>query len=301
MKCEQCTATAIISNPCLCAQHFDKFILQTTQDTIARFSLFDKHTTICVAVSGGKDSLALLDVLTRLGYVTKGLFIDEGILGYREYSREDLDTYSGANNIFVTKVSFQESYGFTLDAALQTNISHACTLCGTFRRQLLNKYSRSFDVIATGHNLDDEAQTVLINLARGNTDLFFRLGPKTKASPHFTKRVKPFYFLTEKQILTYTTLRKIKTQFSECPYATTSYRAAVRDVLNKLEAKQPGTKRNIINTYLSFQEQTQSTTKTTTLLTICSRCGEPSQESLCKACIFQEQILITLAKKSSLK
>jgi uncharacterized protein (TIGR00269 family) len=301
MKCEQCSTTAIISNPCLCAQHFDTFILQTTQDTIARFSLFDKDTTICVAVSGGKDSLALLDVLTRLGYITKGLFIDEGIAGYREYSREDLDAYSNANNISVTKVSFQDAYGFTLDAALQTNISHACTLCGTFRRQLLNKHSQSFAVIATGHNLDDEAQTVLINLARGNTDLFFRLGPKTKPSQQFTQRVKPFYFLTEKQILTYTTLRGIKTQFSECPYATTSYRAAVRDVLNKLEAKQPGTKKNIITTYLSFQEQKQSTPSSPASLSTCSRCGQPSQDAICKACIFQERIARAITQTSSLK
>ncbi|MCF7799264.1 TIGR00269 family protein [Candidatus Woesearchaeota archaeon] len=286
MKCEQCSKTAISTKPALCKEHFDEFFLTTTQEVIDTFSLFDKKTNICVAVSGGKDSLALVDVLLRLGYPVEGLFIDEGIANYREHSIQDLDLFTQEKNFQVNKISFKEAYGFTLDQAMQTGKVHACTVCGTFRRQLLNKHAQGYDVIATGHNMDDEAQTILINLARGNTDLLFRLGPITKDTDLFVRRAKPFYFLSEKHILTYTILRGIRTQFGECPYAQTSYRAAIAKLLNEREVACAGTKRNILETYLQLQKKERK--EKINDLQHCKNCGEPSQEHICKACLFKE-------------
>ncbi len=284
MRCQSCENKAITTHPSLCPQHFDEYILNTVKETIERFSLLKKEETIGVAVSGGKDSLALLDILTRLGYSVEGIFIDEGIVGYREFSAEDLDIFSSKNNLKIRKYSFQTEAGFTLDAAVNQKKLHPCTVCGTLRRYLLNKHGKDFSILATGHNMDDEAQTILINLARGNKDLLFRQGPTTAENDLFVRKVKPFYFLKEKHILTYIVLRGIKVDFAECPYAHTSYRLSVRDLLNKEEEINPGTKRNIVETYLSLKKETPPPH-----LSICERCGEASKEKLCKACKLMDE------------
>lgn len=291
MKCELCDKKAIISQPSLCEDHFDKFMLDTVSSTIKKFNLFSKDSNILVAVSGGKDSLSLIDILLRLGYSVTGLFIDEGIKNYREHSIEDLDLFSSQKNFKVLKHSFKQEFGFTLDSAILTKQLHACTICGTLRRHSLNKFSEGFDCIATGHNLDDESQTILMNIARGNTDLFLRLGPISKESDVFTQRVKPFFYLTEKQILVYSLIRKIRVFYGECPYAYSSYRAFLRDELNKLENDFSGTKRNIVDTYLALKESISSTlTSAQKSVQKCSICQQPSKNSICKACQIQAKI-----------
>jgi len=290
MKCTRCEGKAIISNPSLCANHFEEYILEKVKKTITDFGLFSKKDRVCVAVSGGKDSLALIDILTRLGYSVEGLFIDEGIANYREFSSLDLHTFMDKHNLPLRTVSFKEISGHTLDEAMNTGKFHACTVCGTIRRYLLNKYSKEYDVIATGHNLDDESQTVLINLARGNTDLLLRQGPKSTTSKYFTQKVKPLIFVTEKQLLTYAILRGIKTGFEECPYANTSYRAHLRDLLNEEESKHPGTKLNIINTYLELKQGLSKEDSDEKQIGICELCGEASQEHICKACKLVSEV-----------
>lgn len=289
MKCDFCEQKAISKNPCLCKDHFNEFFLNTTQETIKKFNLFTKKSKICVAVSGGKDSLALLHVLKKLAYDVEGLFIDEGIKNYREKSKKDLAKFILENKIKLNTISFKEYAGFDLDDAMSTNKFHACTICGTLRRYLLNKHSKKYDVIATGHNLDDEAQTILINLLRANTDLFLRSGAKSKENEKFTQKVKPFYYLTEKQILTYVILNNIRVDFGECPYAFTSYRAQVRDLLNELESKRPGTKKNIVETHLKLKNNIGKKDEKI-ILNSCEKCGEASQEKICKACQLIEKM-----------
>ena len=315
MKCSVCEERAISSNPVLCKKHFDEFILKTVEETIERFELFDKKSRIIIGVSGGKDSLALADVLLRLGYDVSGLFIDEGIKNYREHSKEDLSFFSGKKNFSVIKKSFEDEFGFTLDEAISTKKYHACTICGTLRRYLLNKYSRGFDFVATGHNLDDESQTILMNLSRSNVDLFLRLGPKSEDSGFFTVRVKPFYFLTEKQILTYTLINNIRVEYGECPYAFTSYRANLRNELNKIEQKKSGSKKNIIETYLELKRIMKFKQKSEEIKNImidkkieninsplkktnkCLLCGEASQKPICKTCVISSKIKNILKHK----
>jgi uncharacterized protein (TIGR00269 family) len=289
MKCEQCEKKAISSSPALCPEHFDAFFLATVQDTISRYKLCTKEDKICVAVSGGKDSLALLDVLTRLGYTVEGLFIHEGIAHYREASEADLDEFCNKHSINVKKVSFLDEAGFTLDSAMETKQFHSCTLCGTLRRYLLNKYAEGYDVIATGHNLDDEAQTTLINLARGNTSLFLRQGVTTEESEFFTRKIKPFSFISEKHILTYVVLRQIKVDFAECPYAKQSYRAHLRDILNVYEQEHSGTKKNVLGSYLDLKDQLFVPGPKEGIHR-CKRCSQASQEEVCKACQLIAQV-----------
>ncbi|MGM5480983.1 MAG: TIGR00269 family protein [Nanobdellota archaeon] len=284
MKCEKCEKKAVSSSPALCKNHFEEFVLETVKQTIDQWNLIENNETIVVAVSGGKDSLTTLDVLSRLGYRVKGLFINEGIASYREHSIEDLKKFCNDNDISYTEVSFEKEFGFTLDEAVATGKFHPCTACGTLRRYLLNKHAANYDILATGHNLDDESQTIMINLFRANIDLFPRLGPKTEPSTWFVKKIKPLYLLTEKQVLTYTLLRGIRTQFSECPYATVSYRAALRDKLNRYESDHQGTKRTIIESYVKLKGRLPEGEHKDEQITPCERCGQASNEKVCKTC-----------------
>ena len=290
MKCKKCSEKAVSTNPAFCKKHFDEFILDTVRETIDRWDLIGKGESIVVAVSGGKDSLTTLDVLSRLGYDVEGLFINEGIEGYRGHSKEDLKTFCDENGISYTEISFYDEFGFTLDEAVATEKFHPCTTCGTLRRYLLNKHATDYDSIATGHNLDDESQTIMINLFRANTELFPRLGPKTEPSKWFVKKIKPLYLLTEKQVLTYTLLRGIRTQFSECPYATVSYRASLREKLNNYEMSHPGTKRNIVEGYVKIKDRLPNRDRKDDQIKKCDSCGQASNEQVCKACRITSEI-----------
>lgn len=296
MQCTTCEHKAISLHPQLCAKHFDNFFVQKVKDTIEEHGLCTHEDKICVAVSGGKDSLALLDVLTRLEYPVEGLFIHEGIANYREASEADLDEFCDKHNIKVRKVRFEDEAGFTLDEAMHTKKFHSCTLCGTLRRYLLNKYAEGYDVIATGHNLDDEAQTVMINLARGNTNLFLRQALRTGEKEEFVTKIKPFSFLTEKQILTYVVLRQIKVDFAECPYARQSYRAHLRDILNTFEQTNPGTKENILASYLRMKKNLVAPQGSA--LRSCKVCGQASQEDTCKACKLTKEVNAVIEQTS---
>jgi tRNA-5-methyluridine54 2-sulfurtransferase len=277
-----CGQPSIQSNPPLCKEHFVKRFEERVQKTIRDFHLLSKKDSVLVAASGGKDSLTTLFILKKLGYDVSALAIDEGIAGYREHTLHDLTGFCKKNKIPLRIVSFKDSFGKTLDRIIKEQKPHPCTVCGTLRRYLLNKHANGYDVIATGHNADDEAQSVLMNLARANIDLFPRGGPVTTSRGEgFIKRVKPLYFCTEKEVLTYAVLNGFAGTFTECSYATQAYRAEIRDELNEYERNHPGAKIRILKQCLNVKArvpQQSSVTKP------CSSCGEPSQQGLCKAC-----------------
>ncbi|MFT4310757.1 MAG: TIGR00269 family protein [Candidatus Woesearchaeota archaeon] len=257
--------------------------------TITHFKLCSVTDRICVAVSGGKDSQVLLVVLKTLGYNVEGLLIDEGIAGYREKTIVDMQALCDAYKVPLRIVSYKQEVGKSLDEIMQQRKGIACTVCGTFRRYYLNKYASSYDAIATGHNIDDEAQAILLNIISGQPELLVRLGPQSGTQQHkgFTKRIKPLYFLSEKQIRAYAFLKKLHIQPDECPYAPMSLRAKVRDWLNAYEYRHPGTKKHIVEWLLEYK-QTQNVVDSE--IKQCSRCGAPSHGEVCKACLLKDEI-----------
>lgn len=288
MKCKSCSKKAVISN--YCSDHFIDYFENTVKDTIKQFFLLKKSDKVVVAVSGGKDSLTTLYVLKKLGYKVDGLAIDEGISNYRERTLGDLDKFSKEHNIKINIILFKAEFKYDLDEILKKHKLNPCYVCGVFRRYLLNKYSKKYDVIATGHNLDDEAQAIMMNIAKAQPELLSRLGPVTglKNSKYFTKRIKPLYLLKDREVKAYTVLKGFRVQYSECPYSFASFRASVQEELNNLEQKQPGVKLNIIQNFLDNQDKIKDKFSTTETVNTCIKCGEPSSGEICKTCEIME-------------
>jgi uncharacterized protein (TIGR00269 family) len=276
----QCKEKAVYTNPNYCKKHFCEYVEEKTASTINNFNLIAQNDRICVAVSGGKDSVSLLYILKKQGYNVEALAIDEGIEGYRNLTLDFLKAFCEKHSIKLTIKSYENDFGKRLDSVVK-NGEPACNICGTFRRHMLNKYAAEYDKIATGHNLDDEAQAVLMNLFKAQTNMLGRQGPKT-SKKDFVRKIKPFYFLKEKEIMAYAFLNNFNVPFIECPFASVSFRGHIRDWLNKLESKTPGTKENIINHYLSLT--TNLMVNDTSELDECPLCGFPSSNGLCHAC-----------------
>jgi len=285
MHCGTCAEKAVWLQPALCAKHFTNYFEEKVKCTIDEYELIPSKAVVTVAVSGGKDSLTILHILHKLGHSCNALLVDEGIADYREHTIIDAKRFCEARDIPLRIVTFEDLTGKKLDDMLRENPdARACTVCGTFRRHLLNAHADG-DVLATGHNADDEAQAVLMNILRAQTTMMTRPGPATNAGGGFTRRIKPLYFCTEKEIMTYALLQGFAGDFTECPNARASYRARVRDVLNAYEAKHPGAKQRILAHHLRLQLPKDSTP-----LRQCSRCGEPSTGDVCASC----KMLVTI-------
>ena len=285
MKCSKCSESSVSDNPALCKEHFISDFESRVKKTINEYNLLSKKDKVCVAVSGGKDSMSLLHILKKKGYNVEALALDEGIKEYRDATLSFLKDFCSQKNIPLNVYSYKKEVGKTVDE-LSKKYSPACTVCGTFRRHLLNKYAERYDKIATGHNLDDEAQAIMMNILNAQTKLFSRQGPKTSIAQGFVQKVKPFYHMKEKEIMIYSLLNGLNTSFKECPYAHNSFRFFVRSELNKLEAKNPGTKENIINKYLSLRNAPERIEG----INICEVCMSPCSGKVCKACRLQKEM-----------
>ncbi len=262
---------------------------------------------ICVAVSGGKDSLAVLHLTRKylqehnLNNKLFALAIDEGIHEYRATTLQDLGEFCKQWNIPVAVVRSKEVFGHTLDEAYpvvnKDTKKKPCNVCGVWRRYLINKCAREAGAtkVITGHNLDDEAQAIVMNWFKANTSLAAHLGPISGVEEYelFVPRVKPLYFCPEKEVRLYALLKGFQIQFVECPYARDGYRAQIQDLLNDFEAKYKGTKQGIINSFLDIlpllKERQRQMEKEP--IRKCQECGEPAHGSICNACKIKEVLM----------
>ena len=293
--CNQKPIISLEAGEKLCKGHFTEYFENKVFKTIRQFDLIGKEENLGVAISGGKDSLALLHILKKLSQQNPKIklttiAINEGIEGYRNKSLITAQKFCDKLGIKLNIYSYEEEFGMPLDNMLKTLDVKPCTICGIFRRYLLNKKSKElgFTKIATGHNLDDECQSILMNQFKNNIQASARLGPKVglnSKNKNFVQRVKPLYLCTEKEVTTYAFLNGILDVFNECPNVAKSYRAQVRDMLNDFEAKFPGTKYSIINSFLQTLPDLKAAFKDAEV-NFCKSCGEPAAKDKCNACKF---------------
>lgn len=305
MKCTKCGEKAVYQGlgQNFCKNHFINYFENKVFRTIKSYELFNKNDTVCVATSGGKDSLAVL-YMTML-YCKKhnikffALAIDEGISGYRDHTLNDLITFCEKYKITLHIFSFKDIFGDTLDnirdKALHEKNKKPCTVCGIFRRTALNRISRELGAtkLVTGHNLDDEAQSYLMNLFLGNMSHNAALGPITgiNLNDKFIPRVKPLYFMLEKETRLFALLKNFKVSFNECPNINQSFRAIVRDELNIIESKLPGAKNSVVKAFLEILPTLKDHYKNNKPFKICKKCGDPSSNDICNACKLEEELI----------
>jgi len=271
------------------------------------------------AVSGGKDSLSLLHYLLRLsrkhpGWRVKALHIDEGIRGYREYTRQRFERFASEWGVEYRVVSFEEEFGYTLDEIVRIGRERGlpyqpCTYCGVFRRYLMNKAAREMGatVVATGHNLDDIVQTFLMNILDGNISAVSKLGPVSGPGEHpkFVRKVKPFYEILERETTLYAVLHGLYTGFEECPYASLGTRWQVRRFINQLEERNPNVKYSLLSSLERLRKilsrSGHAAGEDEEGPYTCAICGEPSAHPICRACQLRLELGILRLSEERLR
>lgn len=281
----------------LCKKCFTQSIEAKVRATITRYHMLNFNDHLAVAVSGGKDSLSILHILAKLRKfrpktTLTAVTVDEGIKGYRDEALEIASALCKKLEVPQHIVSFKELYGFTLDEMIahvrergRTELT-ACAYCGVLRRRAINAGAKHIkaDKIATGHTLDDEVQTELMNIFHGDIARLAKEKPVTsEVHPMFVQKIKPFCEIPEKESALYAYVKKISFQDTPCPYASEALRNDIRGMLNCMEAKHAGTKFTVFKAMERLRPAIEETVKKENFKT-CMECGEPSALDLCKAC-----------------
>ena len=267
MNCRKCGTKAIINmrqhKLALCPQHYPPWVIQQTERTLHKYRMFTQDDKILVAVSGGKDSLALWDILHQLGYRADGLYIGLGIdegLQYSDESRQLCEDFAQARGLHLTIVDFASEYGLTIPemaARTRRGQDKPCSVCGLSKRHIMNRVARAgnYTVLATGHNLDDEAATLFGNTLNWLSGYLLRQAPVLPASRGFARKVKPLFRFTEREMATYAMVNGIEYIEEECPFSVGAKSILHKELLNQLEENSPGTKQSF---YLSFLQQKEA-------------------------------------------
>ncbi len=299
IKCSKCDRRAVIfqrhSNRHLCKRHFTEDFERRVKRAVKKYDMIRKGDRIAIALSGGKDSVTLAFVLNKLyGFRSDleffAITVDEGIANYRPPTVEIARNVTEKLGMEHVVVSFEEEFGMTLDEMVRRGNKKPCTYCGVFRKYLLNRTAREMGAtkLATGHNLDDETQTILLNFLNADMERMARLIPQ-RVQEGLIMRIKPFRYVYEKEVVVYGFLHNLPMDFDECPYSHFPVRAAVRDFLYEFENKYPGRKFSVMS---SFEKLIPCLKKMYPQIELnrCERCGEPTPRKVCQACRLLEEL-----------
>ncbi|KAJ5073285.1 cytoplasmic tRNA 2-thiolation protein [Anaeramoeba ignava] len=299
--CENCkTKRAVFLRPKngskVCKECFIELFEEEVHETIQKFQMFEPKEKIGIGASGGKDSTALIHVLTKLKEKYKYendfvlISIDEGIHGYRDDSLETVKRNQLFYNLPLEIVSFKDLFGWSLDdIILNLGPSNSCSYCGILRRQALDLAAQKISVkkLATGHNANDAAETVLLNFLRGDSVRISRSSEFIINDQNDFKRCKPFIYAYQKEIVAYAYFNKLDYFSTECPYAVNALRGKPRIFLNDLERVHPSGIIDIIDSGQLFALPDSSIKPK---IQKCQKCGAVSSQNLCQACILLEKL-----------
>ena len=294
-ECSRCGGkpfyTRRYSGETLCVSCFKDSITDKTRRTVSKYKMIAPGERVAVAVSGGKDSLSLLKVLTDLCRSRRNpivaISVDEGVAGYRDEALDHARSLTTELGIEHFVVSYKEMFGFSLDEALdwkeERDVS-SCSFCGVFRRRAIDEAAvrAKASVVATAHNLDDYVQTFMMNLMHGDVARLGWLDPSYADGSFPMRRVKPFMEIYEEEVALYAFQTGVPFQSVSCPYVHEGLRSEVRDYLNMMEANHPGIKNVLLRSSLDVVSRyVHSSDK---LSVPCSSCGKPSSSGLCNVC-----------------
>lgn len=263
--------------------------------TIADHELILKDDKILVAYSGGKDSCAVLYMLKKLGYNVEALTIDLLIGDWSMENLVNIRKFCKEQKIKLHEVNVRDEFGYSMcyiRSAVQAKVAlKNCTICGVIKRWILNRKARELEAtkIVTGHNLDDEAQTIFMNMMKGNPKLSVGLGPKSgvMSDGKFVQRVKPLYFCADSDLRKYSMAMKFPVLYDPCPCSSAAFRRDILNALDGLEKEYPQVKYNIVNNYLKSRPmlvKAYSGDDKLNRMNYCTSCGDPTRNAVCKAC-----------------
>ena len=311
MKCRVCREPAVIDirrhNANFCGEHLLRLVRDQTTKAIDEFQMIRPGERVLVAVSGGKDSLALWDVLNELGYEADGLYIGLGIGGYSDRSGEMTRAFAADRGLTLHEVDLRAEYDTDVPTAAKATRRVPCSACGMSKRHLFDQAALDggYDAVATGHNLDDEAAVLFGNTLRWQTEYLARQLPVLPARPGFPRKIKPLVRLGEREMAAYCVLRGIDYIVEECPMAVGNKHLGYKEALNAIEATSPGSKHDFYFGFLAraaerFRDAAPAALESGDLAT-CERCGSPSTSEVCAFCRLIERSAghepVTLTRK----
>jgi tRNA-5-methyluridine54 2-sulfurtransferase len=293
VKCQVCRGPAVIDvrrhNANFCQEHFLRLCRDQTTKAIDQFSMFEPDDRVLVAVSGGKDSLALWDILIELGWKADGFHIGLGIGDYSGASHAYADRFAKERGLTLHVDDLLRDHGFDVPNGSRAAKRAPCSACGLSKRHLFDEAARrgGYDAIVTGHNLDDEAAVLMGNVLHWHTDYLGRQAPHLPAANGFPKKVKPLVRLSERDTAAYCLLRGIDYLVDECPMAAGNKHLSYKAALNAIEVDSPGAKHAFFFGFLDraasrFAPQDGETAASA--VSPCARCGAPSSSDICAFC-----------------
>lgn len=290
MKCRKCGRQAVFNmrrhKLALCDEHYLEWFPEQVERTIRQYKMFTRDDKVLVAVSGGKDSLALWDVLLGLEYKAEGLYIGLGIdggFGYSDLSLGKIEGFMATRpGTVLHKADIPATYGESITevaARKQRGRGKPCAVCGLIKRYVMNRAASEghFDVLATGHNLDDEAAVLFGNTLHWQVGYLARQSPVLKEQNGLARKVKPLCRLYEREAAAYALVKGIDYIYDECPYAVGATTNRYKELLNQLELDSPGAKLQFYLSFLKAKEQgLLKQAAEQAALHPCENCGQPT-------------------------
>jgi uncharacterized protein (TIGR00269 family) len=288
MKCKVCRGHAVVDvrrhNAAFCSEHFIKHIHDQVARTIKEFKMFAPESRLLIAVSGGKDSLAVWDVLLHLGYDATGFYLDLGIGGYSTRSKEASIGFADGRDAKLIVRSLSEEHGYTVPELAKLTNRVPCSGCGLNKRYEFNRAAleEGFDILVTGHNLDDEVATLFGNVLHWNTDMLARqapvleeriLGEGMSARTVMVRKVKPLVRIAERETAAYALLRGIDYIVEECPMVEGNTQHRYKEAITLIEEASPGTKQQMYFGFLKRAAHRFAEDPGDAELAACVECG----------------------------
>ncbi len=301
MKCRWCEKEAIVRlrsyNLKLCGECFVNFFRRRISRTIEEFKMFTPQERVLVAVSGGKDSLVLWDVLDELGYLTEGVYINLGIKHHSDVSEEKVKKFAKDKELPLGVVCIREELGGGIKEVAEALKRIPCRICGMVKRYIINRQAQSFDCVATGHNLDDESAALLGNVLNWQEGFLMRQAPVLERNSTFQRKVKPLCLVSEEEIRLYAQLRRIDFVDEKCPLSKEATSLFYKKIMNEIEDKMPATKIRFYKEfvrkgYFKFKRGEEKSK-----LSPCSKCGYLTINEVCTFCQMKERLEKTLFQK----